>query len=88
MTDSKSKKPLPAKKRKKPARKTAASPRTAATAQAGNLHAADFASKPLSPALISLLEGRETKLLMEADNVGVEQLITALTRIPIPRRKR
>jgi hypothetical protein len=42
----------------------------------------------ISPELTSLLDAEETRLIMEADNVGLEQLIAALTRIPIPRRKK
>ena len=42
----------------------------------------------ISGELASLLAGEETRLVMEADNVGMEQLIAALTRIPIPRRKK
>jgi hypothetical protein len=43
---------------------------------------------PISPELGSLLAAEETRLIMEADNVGLEQLIAALTRIPIPHRKK
>ena len=41
--------------------------------------------------LASLLAEPKTRLIMEADNVGLEELVAALTRIPIPhprRRKR
>jgi hypothetical protein len=41
--------------------------------------------------LESLLAAPETRLVMEADNVGREELVAALTSIPIPhprRRKR
>jgi hypothetical protein len=41
----------------------------------------------ISPELASLLAAEDTRLIMEADNVGMEQLVAALTRIPIPRRK-
>ena len=41
----------------------------------------------ISTELASLLVAEETRLVMEADNVGMEQLVAALTRIPIPRRK-
>ena len=41
----------------------------------------------VSPELASLLATEETRLIMEADNVGMEQLVAALTRIRIPRRK-
>jgi hypothetical protein len=34
-----------------------------------------------------LLAAEETHLLIEADNIEMEQLIAALTRIRIPRRK-
>jgi hypothetical protein len=34
-----------------------------------------------------LLAAEEPHVLMEADNVGMEQLIAALTRVRIPRRK-
>jgi hypothetical protein len=41
----------------------------------------------ISPELADLLAGQEARLIMEADNVGLEQLIAALNRIPIRRRK-
>lgn len=46
-----------------------------------------LADTRLSPELANLLAARETRMLMDADEVGLEQLITALLRIPIPRRK-
>ncbi len=47
-------------------------------------------SKPTaqtSTELASLLAADETRLIIEADNVGMDQLVAALTRIPIRRRK-
>ena len=38
--------------------------------------------------LPSLVGAEETRLVIEADNVGLEQLIAALTRIPIPHRRK
>jgi hypothetical protein len=42
----------------------------------------------ISPAVASLLREPETHLVMKADNVGLEELVAALTRIPIPRRRK
>jgi hypothetical protein len=42
----------------------------------------------VSPAVANLLREPETRLVMEADNVGLEELVAALTRIPIPRRRK
>jgi hypothetical protein len=44
--------------------------------------------QPISRELASLLAEPETRLMMEADNVGLEELLAALTRIPIPRPRR
>ena len=38
--------------------------------------------------LASLLAEPETRKIMEADNVGLEELVAALTRIPIPGRRK
>jgi hypothetical protein len=35
----------------------------------------------------SQLAAEETCLIMESDRVGMEQLVAAFTRIPIPRRR-
>jgi hypothetical protein len=45
-------------------------------------------SQQVSTAIASLLTGPETRLMTEADNVGLEELVAALTRIPIPRRRK
>ena len=45
-------------------------------------------SQQVSTAVASLLAGPEMRLMMEADNVGLEELVAALTRIPIPRRRK
>lgn len=42
----------------------------------------------ITPELADLLRARETRLLMQADGVGMEQLVAALMRIQIPRRTR
>jgi hypothetical protein len=42
----------------------------------------------ISRELASLLAKPETRQIMEADNVGLEELVAALTRIPIPRSRR
>jgi hypothetical protein len=42
----------------------------------------------ISAELASLVGAEETRLVVEAGNVGLEQLIAALTRIPIPRRRK
>jgi hypothetical protein len=40
----------------------------------------------VSSDLASLLAEPETRLIMQADNVGLEELVAALTKIPIRRR--
>jgi hypothetical protein len=50
---------------------------------------ADSGNQPVqaSPQLAGILATEQTRLIMQADNVGMEQLVAALTRISIPRRK-
>jgi hypothetical protein len=45
-------------------------------------------TQQISAELAVLLAEPETRLIMEADNVGLEELVAALTRIPIPHRRR
>jgi len=42
----------------------------------------------VNSALVDLLSEPETRLIMEADNVGLEELVATLTRIKIPRRRK
>ena len=42
----------------------------------------------VSPGVASLLTEPETPLMRETDNIGLEELVAALTRIPLRRRGR
>jgi hypothetical protein len=71
-----------------PKRRAKAKPQAADAANDNRCEQDPAPRRQISPDLASLLAERETQLMMEADNVGMEQLIAALTRIPIPRKKR
>jgi len=67
--------------RKRPAAKPLALRECGSRANGGNQPA------QVSPKLAGILAAEETRLVMQADNVGMEQLVASLMRISIPRRK-